>query len=168
MSKPLMVYEMANNHMGDLPHGIATIRAIREACRGFEDEFDFAFKLQYRDLDTFIHAPARGRDDIKYVKRFEETRLSDEAFRALVAEMDAQGFITVCTPFDENSVSRIEAHGIHTIKIASCSLTDWPLLERIAQEAHTFGALLQGQAAKEAFADFMEKRRPDFSACQAA
>jgi dTDP-4-amino-4,6-dideoxygalactose transaminase len=44
MTKPLMVYEMANNHMGDLPHGIATIRAIREACRGFEDDFDFAFK----------------------------------------------------------------------------------------------------------------------------
>lgn len=147
-TKPLMVYEMANNHMGDLPHGIATIRAIREACRGFEDEFDFAFKLQYRDLDTFIHASARGRDDIKYVKRFEETRLSDEAFRALVAEMDAQGFITVCTPFDENSVTRIEAHGIHTIKIASCSFTDWPLLERIAQAdkpviASTAGATLE-------------------------
>ena len=52
MTKPLMVFEMANNHMGDVPHGIATIRAIREACHGFEDDFDFAFKLQYRDLDT--------------------------------------------------------------------------------------------------------------------
>lgn len=147
MTKPLMVYEMANNHMGDLHHGIATIRAIRAACSGFEDDFDFAFKLQYRDLDTFIHASARGRDDVKYVKRFEETRLSDEAFRALVAEMDAQGFITVCTPFDENSVARIEDHGIHTIKIASCSFTDWPLLERIAQAdkpviASTAGATL--------------------------
>lgn len=147
MTRPLMVFEMANNHMGDVPHGIATIRAIREACRGFEDDFDFAFKLQYRDLDTFIHASARGRDDIKYVKRFEETRLSDDAFRTLVAEMGAQGFITVCTPFDENSVARIEAHCIHTIKIASCSFTDWPLLERIAQAdkpviASTAGATL--------------------------
>lgn len=143
-----MVFEMANNHMGDLAHGIATIRAMREACSGFEDEFDFAFKLQYRDLDTFIHSSARGRDDIKYVKRFEETRLSDEAFRTLVAEMEDQGFITVCTPFDENSVTRIEAHGIHTIKIASCSFTDWPLLERIAVSnkpviASTAGATLE-------------------------
>ena len=147
MTKPLMVFEMANNHMGDLPHGIATIRAIREACCGFEDDFDFAFKLQYRDLDSFIHASARGRDDIKYVKRFEETRLSDDAFRALVAEMETQDFITVCTPFDEASVARIEEHGIHTIKIASCSFTDWPLLERIAQAdkpviASTAGATL--------------------------
>ena len=130
--KPLFIFEMANNHMGDLAHGIATLRAMREACTGFEDTFDFAFKLQYRDLDTFIHRAMRGRTDVKYIKRFEETRLSDDAFRTLVAEMQALGFHTVCTPFDEASVARIEAHGIDTIKIASCSFGDWPLMERIA------------------------------------
>ncbi|MCB1916294.1 MAG: N-acetylneuraminate synthase family protein [Rhodocyclaceae bacterium] len=130
--KPLFVFEMANNHMGDPAHGIRTIRALREACSGFEQAFDFAFKLQYRDLDTFIHPSMQGRTDIKYIKRFEETRLDDDAFRALVAEMRAMGFGTVCTPFDENSVARIEAHGIDTIKIASCSFGDWPLMERIA------------------------------------
>lgn len=147
MAKPLIVFEMANNHMGDLPHGINTIRAIRAACNGFEETFELAFKLQYRDLDTFIHASARGRDDLKYVKRFEETRLTAAAFATLVTEMSTQGFTTVCTPFDENSVTQIEAHSIHTIKIASCSLTDWPLLERIAQTnkpiiASTAGATL--------------------------
>lgn len=146
--KPLFVFEMANNHMGDVDHGVNTIRAIQEACAGFADVFEFAFKLQYRDLDTFIHASVRGREDIKYVKRFEETRLSDEAFRTLLAEMQAQGFHTVCTPFDECSVDRIEAHGIGTIKIASCSFTDWPLLERIARTdkpviASTAGATLE-------------------------
>ena len=40
-TKPLMVFEMANNHMGDLGHGLATIRALREACTGFEADFDF-------------------------------------------------------------------------------------------------------------------------------
>ncbi|BAL23761.1 N-acetylneuraminate synthase family protein [Azoarcus sp. KH32C] len=146
--KPLFVFEMANNHMGDVDHGVRTIRAIREACEGFDDCFDFAFKLQYRDLDTFIHASMRGRDDVKYIKRFEETRLSDEAFRTLVAEMETQGFRTVCTPFDERSVDRIDAHGIDTIKIASCSFTDWPLLERIARAdkpviASTAGSTLE-------------------------
>lgn len=131
--KPLFVFEMANNHMGDLSHGLATIRAMRDACAGFDDVFDFAFKLQYRDLDTFIHSSMRGRSDVKYIKRFEETRLPDEAFRTLVAEMRTQGFQTVCTPFDERSVDRIEDHGIDTIKIASCAFTDWPLLERVAR-----------------------------------
>ena len=67
MARPLFIFEMANNHMGDTAHGIAIIRAMREACAGFTDRFDFAFKLQYRDLDTFIHPCFKGRDDVKYV-----------------------------------------------------------------------------------------------------
>ncbi|OQS11546.1 spore coat protein [Chromobacterium violaceum] len=131
MSKPLFIFEMANNHMGNVEHGVALIRAIRESCQGFD--FDFGFKLQYRNLDTFIHSSFKGRDDVKYVKRFEETRLQPEQMQKLVAEMKANGFKAICTPFDEESVDLIEAHGIEIIKIASCSFTDWPLLERIAQ-----------------------------------
>lgn len=131
MTKPLFIFEMANNHMGDIAHGATIIRAIRDACQGFD--FDFAFKLQYRDLDTFIHPSFQGRDDVKYVKRFEETRLSNEQFATLLDTMRECGFKTVCTPFDEPSVDLIEAQGIEVIKIASCSLTDWPLLERIAR-----------------------------------
>ena len=131
MSQPFFVFEMANNHMGDVKHGIALIRAIRQACESFP--FEFGFKLQYRDLDTFIHPSFRGREDVKYVKRFEETRLSANQFAALLGEMRTQGFRTVCTPFDERSVDLIEAHGIEVIKVASCSFTDWPLLERVAR-----------------------------------
>ncbi len=130
MTRPLFIFEMANNHMGDPAHGVALVRAIRDACAGFD--FDFAFKLQYRDLDSFIHPDFKGRDDVKYVKRFEETRLSREQFQTLIDAMRECGFRTVCTPFDEPSVDLIEEQGIEVVKIASCSLTDWPLLERIA------------------------------------
>ena len=130
MNRPLFIFEMANNHMGDTAHGVAIIHAIHEACAGFD--FDFAFKLQYRDLDTFIHPSFKGRDDVKYVKRFEETRLSSAQFQTLLDAMRECGFKTVCTPFDEKSVDLIESQDIEIIKIASCSLTDWPLLERIA------------------------------------
>jgi len=131
MTRPLFIFEMANNHMGDTAHGVAIIQATREACTGFP--FDFAFKLQYRDLDSFIHPSFKGRDDVKYVKRFEETRLSPAQFQTLLDAMHDNGFRTVCTPFDENSVDLIAAQGIEVIKIASCSLTDWPLLEKIAR-----------------------------------
>ena len=130
--RPLFILEMANNHMGDVAHGVALIRAMREAVAGF-DQFQFAFKLQFRDLDTYIHASARGRADLKYIKRFEETRLTRANFEALVAEMRANGFVPACTPFDEASVGTIEEMGIDIIKIASASFTDWPLLERIAK-----------------------------------
>jgi N-acetylneuraminate synthase len=146
-AKPLFILEMANNHMGDVAHGSALIRAFGAVTRDFP-EFAVAFKLQYRHLDTFIHASAKGREDVKYVKRFEETRLAAEAFGALLAVMRENGFITICTPFDEPSVAQIEQQNIEHIKIASCSFTDWPLLERIAQStkpviASTAGATLE-------------------------
>ncbi|MEI7432494.1 MAG: N-acetylneuraminate synthase family protein, partial [Betaproteobacteria bacterium] len=130
LNKPLFIFELANNHMGHVEHGLRVIREFGEVIREFD--FRFAFKLQYRDLDTFIHPDYQSRSDVKYVKRFQETRLSDADFVHLVAEMRRCGFIPMCTPFDEASVSKIEAQGIEIIKIASCSFNDWPLLERIA------------------------------------
>lgn len=149
MPKPLFIFEMANNHMGDAAHGVAIVRALQAACAEFRDRFDFAFKLQYRDLDTFIHPSFRGRDDVKYVKRFEETRLSREQFATLLTTMRECGFLTVCTPFDEASVDLIEAQGIEVVKIASCSLTDWPLLERIARCAKPVIASTAGATPEE-------------------
>lgn len=127
--RPLFILEMANNHMGDVAHGVALIRAFADVCKTFP--FQFAFKLQYRDLDTFIHPAMQSRDDLKYIKRFNETRLSREQFDALVAEIRANGFLCLSTPFDEASVAVIEEQQLDAIKIASCSMSDWPLLERV-------------------------------------
>lgn len=130
--KSLFVFELANNHMGDVEHGHRVIRTFGDVVHDYP-EFDFAFKFQYRDLDTFVHASARGRSDIAYVKRFEETRLDDAAFRSLIDTVRAEGFRAMCTPFDEVSVGRVVEHGFDFLKIASCSFGDWPLMERIAE-----------------------------------
>ena len=132
-SKSLIVFDMANNHNGDLNHGLKIIHEIYEVCKEFKEDFIFGFKFQYRDLDTFIHPDYKDRMDIKYVKRFSETRLSDNEFKLMKAELDKRGFISICTPFDEKSVDKIVEQGFDIIKIASCSFTDWPLLEKITQ-----------------------------------
>lgn len=129
--QPLFVFEMANNHMGSVEHGLRIIRDFYEITRGFN--FQFGFKLQYRHLETFIHPDFKGRDDIKYVKRFSETKLDEKDFDLLRKEMAKFGFVSICTPFDEKSVDLILDHGFDIVKIASCSFTDWLLLERIAQ-----------------------------------
>lgn len=128
-SQPLFILEMANNHMGDLDHGLRIIRAMGTVTKRFP--FRFAFKLQYRHLDTFIHPSKKGRDDIKYVKRFSETSLTPEQFQILIGEMRANNFLAMATPFDEASVDLIENQKLDMVKIASCSFTDWPLLERV-------------------------------------
>ncbi len=144
--RPLFVFEMANNHMGSVDHGLTMIKAFAEVARAFQ--FQFAFKFQFRDLDTFIHPDYSSRMDIKAVKRFSETRLSMDQFRQLKDALDEDGFISVCTPFDEPSVARIEEMNFDIIKIASCSFTDWPLLERVVLAekpiiASTAGATLE-------------------------
>lgn len=127
----LFVFEMANNHQGSVEHGKTIIQAMKQASAGFD--FKFAVKLQYRNLESFIHPDYKNREDIKYVKRFNDTELKAEQLLELKRAIDEAGFISMCTPFDEDSVGWIEQHGFQILKIASCSLTDWPLLERIAQ-----------------------------------
>ena len=143
----LFVLEMANNHMGEVAHGIEVIRQFGAICRQFP-EFKFAFKLQYRDLHSFIHPAMKDRNDLKYIKRFSETKLSRQDFERLIEEMRANGFLAMCTPFDNASVGTIESQNFDIVKIASCSFTDWPLLERVVQNdlpiiASTAGASME-------------------------
>lgn len=124
----LVVLEMANNHMGDLAHGLRVISEFGAVCRQYP-EFKFAFKLQYRDLDSFIHPAMKGRDDIKYIKRFSETRLSENDFDTLINQIRKEGFLAMSTPFDNASIDLIRKQKLDILKIASCSFNDWPLLE---------------------------------------
>jgi len=131
MSSPyFFIFEMANNHMGDVAHGVRIIKELREASRGFD--FRFAVKLQYRHLPEYIHPDYRSRTDLKFVKRFSETALSWEDFRRLKDAIVAEGFLSMCTPWDETSVDRVVEHGFDYLKVPSCCLTDWPLAEKIA------------------------------------
>lgn len=160
---PLFILEMANNHMGDVAHGIALIRAFGAVCKKYP--FNFAFKLQYRDLDTFIHPQMQGRDDVKYIKRFSETKLTRADFDTLVAEMRAQGFLTMSTPFDETSVDVIEAQNLDIIKIASCAFTDWPLLERIVKTSQPIIASTAGASLEQidSVVSFLAHRKKYFA-----
>ena len=130
---PLFIFEMANNHQGSVEHGKTIIREIRKVCDDFP-QFEFAFKFQYRDLDTFIHIDYKDRQDLKNVKRFQDTKLSQEQFGELLKEVRDNHFLAICTPFDEISVDHIAEQKYDYIKIASCSFNDWPLLEKIAEK----------------------------------
>ena len=130
VKKPLFILEIANNHMGDLDHGLRLISEFGKVCKKYP--FHFAFKLQYRDLDSFIHPSMKNRLDVHYIKRFQDTRLTKEDFNILVQEIKKQGFLAIATPFDEVSVNFIEEQNLDFIKIASCSFNDWSLLERVS------------------------------------
>ncbi|MFH1820687.1 MAG: N-acetylneuraminate synthase family protein [Candidatus Nealsonbacteria bacterium] len=127
----LFVFDMANNHQGQVNHGLRIIREIAEVVKG--TGVRGAMKLQFRELDTFIHPDYRETKDNKHVPRFLGTRLKEEEFAELVRETKNQGMISVVTPFDEPSVDMALRLGVEVLKVASCSAQDWPLLEKIAE-----------------------------------
>lgn len=130
-TKELIVLEVANNHQGDFEHGKKIIDVYSEIIKEYKNLFDFAIKFQYRNLDTFIH-PDYKKSDLKFVKRFLSTELSEEQFLNLKQHAEKLGFISMCTPFDEDSVEKVVNHGYGILKIASASLDDWPLVEKIS------------------------------------
>ncbi len=128
MFENLFIFEMANSHQGSVEHGCDIIRAMARIAR--KHNIRAAVKLQYRELDTFIHPDYKGRTDIKHIPRFESTRLSFEQFNQLVECIREEGLIAMSTPFDEAGVDLCMDQGLDIIKIASCSSMDWPLMEK--------------------------------------
>jgi len=160
--QPLFVLEMANNHMGDVDHGVSLIESFGAVCRDFP--FRFGFKMQYRDLDTYLH-PASLESDAHYVKRFNDTRLSQDQRRLLVQAIRDNGFVSICTPFDNASVQEIVDDGFEILKIASCSFGDWPLMEEIAATDLPVIASCAGASIEDldAVIAFLSHRDKDFT-----
>ncbi len=127
----LFVLEMANNHWGSLERGLKIAGTFAQVVRF--NNVRAAIKLQFRDVDTFIHKDFRDRTDIRYIKKTLDTRMSEEAFATLVKAIRQASCIPMATPFDEKSVDLCCALGIPILKIASSDLNDWLLLEKIAK-----------------------------------
>jgi len=127
----LFVLELANNHLGDLQRGLKIINNFAQVVRF--NNVRAAIKLQFRDVDTFIHQDFRHRDDIRYIKKTLETRLRLEDYAKLVQAIREASCIPMATPFDESSVDFCCELGIPILKIASSDCNDWILIEKIAK-----------------------------------
>ena len=129
--KDLFVLDIANNHQGDLDHATAIIKNIGKIAK--ENGVRGVFKFQFRQLDTFIHSSHKLNSSNKHIPRFLSTKLEIGHFKKLLDIVHHEGMLSMCTPFDEESVELIEQMKFDLIKVASCSAKDWPLLERITQ-----------------------------------
>lgn len=126
----LFVLDLANNHQGSVEHGLKIIQSMAEVVK--KHSVRAAIKFQFRQLDTFIHPSHQTESDLKYIQRFQSTRLDPPQFQTLLNEVWANGLLAMCTPFDEESVNIAVDMGFNVLKVASCSAKDWPLLEEIA------------------------------------
>ena len=134
IKKPLVILEVANNHMGDVNHAINIINKYFIVCKPYFNKIDFAIKFQFRNLETYVHSNFT-KDNNAQVKRFVETKLSSKEWKKIISLAKKKFKKIICTPFDEDSVVRLIDLKFDYLKIASCSCDEWPLLEFIAKKA---------------------------------
>jgi len=126
----LFVLELANNHWGKVERGLKIIRDHATIVR--YNNVKAAIKLQFRDVDSFIHPEYKGDTSLRYVKKTEQTRLGKADLFRLVEEIRRVSCIPMATPFDEASVDLCVSFDLPILKLASSDMNDWVLIEKIA------------------------------------
>src|SRR4029078_2753374 len=113
----LFVLELPNNHSGDLQRGLRIVKEFSTVVR--HNDVRAAIKLQFRDVENFVHRDWRERQDVRYIKKTLDTGLTRYELSQLVEAVLRNKCIRMATPFDEASVDLCEDLGIEIIKIAS-------------------------------------------------
>lgn len=126
----LFVLELANNHWGSLERGFLIIDQFAEVVEA--NGVRASIKLQFRDVDNFIHPDHRDRTDVRYIKKTRDTQMSWDNLRAMIERVRNRGMETMVTPFDEASVDKAVEFGVDFLKIASSDVRDKTLLRKIA------------------------------------
>jgi sialic acid synthase SpsE/mannose-6-phosphate isomerase-like protein (cupin superfamily) len=132
--RPLIIFELANNHQGSPNHALEIIEGLAECKKSYQSFFDFAVKFQFRNIETFIDPEADPCAN-KHIARFRSTQITEPQFAELAESARARGFLVITTPFDEESVDQAIRLQITTLKIASCSALEWLLIKKASLAA---------------------------------
>lgn len=159
----LFVLELANNHWGKYERGLKIVQDFGRVVRF--NQVKAAMKLQFRDVDRFIHKDYRDRTDVRYIKKTLDTHLGWDSYAKLVKAVRENGMITMATPFDEVSVDKCVEFDLQIIKIASSDIKDWVLIEKIATTGKPVIASTGGSTLKDMddLISFFNKRRIPFA-----
>jgi N-acetylneuraminate synthase len=93
----LFVLEIANNHWGNVERGLQIIEHFSQVVRF--NNVKAALKLQFRDVENFIHKDFKDRSDIRYIKKTLDTKMSKNQYKTLIHAIRENGCIPMSTPF---------------------------------------------------------------------
>jgi len=123
------IFELANNHNASVPHAKKIINTVSKIVE--HHKITAGIKLQFRQLGTFI-APQHQKSNQKFIKRFKSTELDKDEFSEIIDYIRSKNLKVIATPFDNESLQWIEDFNIDVVKIASCSIDDWVLLDEVS------------------------------------
>lgn len=160
--KTFIIAEIGNNHNGDIS---AAKKMVDLAVKMGAD----CAKFQMRHLDKVYRQRSLSKNGedlgteyiIDLLQRFE---LSVEQQKELSIYCKSKGILYLCTPWDISSVEILESFGVLGYKVASADLTNFPLLDRLAQTGKPL-ILSTGMSRPEEVKTtvaFLEKREVEF------
>jgi N-acetylneuraminate synthase len=127
-----VIAEIGNNHNGSLA---LAKRLIDLAAESGAD----CAKFQMRSMDALYrhggHA-SDGSDDLgaQYtIDLLERFQLKDAEMFEAFDHCRQRGLVPLCTPWDEESLAKLERYGMQAYKVASADLTNHPFLEVLAR-----------------------------------
>ena len=136
----LFVLELANNHWGNIERAKKIINKFAVNVR--KNKVRAAIKLQFRDVDNFIHKDFKilnkssSLEELpkkdRYIQKTLKTKLNFDDYSILTEFIRSNNCIPMATPFDEQSVEWCKNLNLPIIKVASSDVNDWFLLNKIA------------------------------------
>ena len=126
-----VIFEIANNHQGSFSHFEKILNDIYQAINPYKDQIEFVIKFQFRDIPSFVDESIDPSTN-KHIERFKQTQLTDQDWSKVFSLVKSYGLITMVTPFDEASIAKAISLNVDEFKIASCSCTEWSLLEGVS------------------------------------
>ncbi len=127
----LFVLELANNHWGRVERGLKIVEDFAQIVRF--NNVRAAIKLQFRDVDRFIHKDFRDRDG--HPLHQEDPRHADvqgATTRTLVDAIRKAGCIPMATPSTRSRSTCASSSASRSSRSPAPTCNDWFLIEKIA------------------------------------
>jgi len=165
-TKPYLIAEIAQAHDGSIGILHSYIDAV--AKTGVQA---IKFQMHIAEAESSIQEPFRvqfSKEDATRYDYWKRIEFSLKQWKAIKKHCDEVGLDFICSPFSNLAVDWLEAIGVQTYKIGSGEVTNFLLLEKIAQTGKPL-LLSSGMSSFEELditVAFLKSKKVDFSILQ--
>ncbi|MFZ4671090.1 MAG: N-acetylneuraminate synthase family protein [Flavobacterium sp.] len=165
-TKPYLIAEIAQAHDGSIGILHSYIDAV--AKTGVQA---IKFQMHIAEAESSIQEPFRvqfSKEDAIRYDYWKRIEFSLEQWKAIKKHCDEVGLDFICSPFSNLAVDWLEAIGVQAYKIGSGEVTNFLLLEKIAQTGKPL-LLSSGMSSFEELditVAFLKSKKVDFSILQ--
>jgi N-acetylneuraminate synthase len=164
--KPYLIAEIAQAHDGSLGILHSYIDAVADT--GVQA---IKFQMHIAEAESSIHEPFRVKFSYEDATRYEYWKRMEftlEQWAAIKQHCDVVGLDFICSPFSNLAVDWLEEINVHSYKVGSGEVTNFLLLEKIAQTGKPI-IISSGMSSFDELdttIEFLKKKKVDFSILQ--